>query len=87
MEIQISGRKGEDFAPSLFEMGKHTDKFEHLVSDLLLELFDAGLEGNQRRLELLALHAIRNLKAHSPDLSSRLAEVPASLFTDSNTFW
>jgi len=58
-------------------MVKDQDKFEHLISNLLLELFDAGFEGNQKRLELLAFHAIRNLKAHRPDLSSRLAEVVA----------
>lgn len=59
----------------MFEMARNRDNFEHFVSDLLLELFDAGFDGNQKRCELLALNAIRNLKVHSPDLSSRLAEV------------
>lgn len=56
-------------------MANDKDKFEHFISSLLPDLFDAGFDGNQKRLDLLALNAIRNLKSSAPDLSSRLASV------------
>lgn len=56
-------------------MASDKHNFEQFASELILQLFDAGFDGNQKRCELLALHAIRNLKAHSPDLSLRLSEV------------
>lgn len=60
---------------SLFDMARDSKDFEQFISELVADLFDAGFEGNQKRLELLALNAIRNLRKDSPALSSRLASV------------
>ena len=46
---------------------------QHLLSPLLIDIFQAGFEGDARRLELLALTAIRGLRASEPKTSAELA--------------
>lgn len=54
----------------------HVDRTKQMDS-WLLQIVEAGLAGDHRKIELVVVRAIRSLKTSSPELSSRLGSILA----------